>query len=48
VNDLSEHALQNVTDSDMVGVAVHNESNKNDRRIGLSFRWKDQLSGDVI
>ena len=48
VNDLSEHSLQSVRDSDTVGVAAHNESNRNDKPIGLSFRRKDQLSGDVI
>jgi hypothetical protein len=32
----------------MVGVAVHNEINQNDRPTGISFRRKDQLSGEVI
>jgi hypothetical protein len=37
VNDLFEHALQNVSDGDMVGVTIHNKANKKDRHIGLSF-----------
>jgi len=40
VNDLFEHALRDVNDSDVV--------NRNDKPIGISFRRKDQLSGDVI
>ena len=31
-----------------VGVAIHNEVNQNDRPVGISFRRRDQLSGDVI
>ena len=48
VNDLFEHALQGVSDSDMVGIIIQNEVNQNDKAIGISFRRKDQLSGDVI
>ena len=48
VNDLFEHALQDVRDADMVGIAIHNEVNQNDGPIGMSFRQRDQLSGDVI
>jgi hypothetical protein len=47
VNDLIEHALQGVSDSDMVGITIQNEVNQNDKAIGISFRRKDQLSGDV-
>jgi hypothetical protein len=32
----------------MVGIAVYNEENQNDKPIGISFRRKDQISGDVI
>ena len=45
VNDLIEHALQGVSDSDMVGITIQNEVNQNDRAIGISFRRKDQLAG---
>ena len=38
VNDLFEHVLQDVGDADMVGIAIHNESNQNDKPIGISFR----------
>ena len=48
VNDLFEHTLQNMNDSDMVWICVHNEDNQNDKPIGISFRRKDQLSGDGI
>jgi hypothetical protein len=49
VNDLIEHAaLQDVGDADMVGIAIHNEINQHGRPIGISFRRRDQLSGDVF
>ena len=48
VNDLFEHALQDVGDGDMVGIAIHNESNQNDKPIGISFRHRDQISVDAI
>jgi hypothetical protein len=43
-----EFALRNYSDSDMVGVTIQNEVNQNDKLIGISFRCKDQLSGDVV
>ena len=48
VNDLFEHALQSVSDSDMVEITIQNEVNQNDKAIGISFRRKDPLSRDVI
>ena len=39
VNDLFEHELQDVREADMVGIAIHNEVNQNDRLIRISFRW---------
>jgi len=48
VNDLFEHALENINDSDMVEITIHNQMNQNDKPIGLSFRRKYQLSADVI
>ena len=48
MNDLFEHALQDVGKGDMVGIAIHNESNQNDKPIGISFRRQDQLSVDAI
>ena len=48
VNNLFEHVLQNVSHSDMVGMTIHNQVNQSDKQIGISFRWKAQLSGDVI
>ena len=47
VNELFEHALQGVSDSDIVGITMQNEVNQNDKPIGISFRHKDQLAGDV-
>ena len=48
VNDLFENALQEVGDGDMVGIAIHNESNQDNKPIGISFRRRDQLSVDAI
>jgi hypothetical protein len=48
INDVFDHMLQDVQDSDMVGVAIRNEINQSDKPIGLSFRRRDQISGDVI
>jgi len=48
VNDLFQHALRDVDDSDMVGITIQNVVNQNDKPLGISFRRKDQLSRDVI
>jgi len=48
VNDLFESVLSDVGDSDMLGIAIQNQVNQNDKPIGISFRRKGQLSGDVI
>jgi hypothetical protein len=48
INDLFEHVLHDVQDSDMVGIAIRNEVNQSDKPIGLSFRRKEQMSGDVL
>jgi len=48
VKDLFESVLNDVGDSDMVGITNRNQVNQNDNPIGISFRRKDQLSGDVI
>jgi hypothetical protein len=51
LNSMIEHfkyALRNSNDSDMVGITIHNEVNQNDKPIGIIFRRKDQLSGDVV
>jgi hypothetical protein len=48
VNEPFEYVSQNVSDRDTVRIVVYNESNHSDRPIGLSFRQKYQLSGDVI
>jgi len=48
VNDLIEHALRDVDDSDMVGITIQNQVNQNHKPIGISFRRKGQLSADVI
>jgi len=31
-----------------VGITIQNQVIQNDRPIGISFKWKDQLSADVI
>ena len=38
VNDLFEHALQKLNDSEMVGITIRNRVNQNDKPIGISFR----------
>jgi hypothetical protein len=43
-----QHVLHDVQDSDMVGLAIRNEVNQSDKPIGLSFKRRDQMSGDVI
>ena len=40
--------MQDVSDDDMVGITIKNQVNQNDKPIGISFRRKDQLSGEVI
>jgi hypothetical protein len=47
INDVFHHVFQDAQDSDMVVVAIRNEVNQNDKPIGLSFRRRDQISGDV-
>jgi len=48
VTELFEHALRDLEDSDMVGITISNEVEVKDRAIGISFRKKDQITGDVI
>ena len=48
VSEIFEYALQDVSDSDMVGINIQNQVNQNDKAIGISFTRKDQLSGEVI
>ena len=48
VNDIIEHVLRDVDDSDIVGITIPNQVNQKDKQIGISFRRKDQLPGEVI
>jgi len=48
VNEHFENALQDVSYGDVVGITVQNQVNQNDKPIGISFRRKGQLSGEVI
>jgi len=48
VNALFEYVLQDVIDSDMVGITIQNQVNQNDKPIGINFRRKDHLSGEVV
>jgi len=48
LNDLFRHALQNLSENDIVGITIQNRENQNDKPIGISFRRKDQVAGDVI
>jgi len=47
LNDLFRHALQNLNESDMVGITIQNRENQNDKPIRVTFRRKDQLAADV-
>jgi hypothetical protein len=44
VNELFEYALRDCSDSNLVGIKIHNEVNAQDKPIGISFRRKDQVS----
>ena len=48
MSELSEYALRDCSESDVVGVTISNEVNEQDKPIGISFRRKDQLSEEVI
>jgi len=48
MNDLFRHALQNQSESDMVGITIQNRENHNDKSIGMCFRRKDHVARDVI
>jgi len=48
VTDLFEYALRDLEDSDMVGITISNEVEIKDRAIGISFRRRDQIRGNVI
>ena len=48
VNDLFECALQDVGEDNMAGIDIHNEINQKARPKVISFRRRDQLSGEVI
>ena len=48
VTHLFVKALENVSDSDMVGMIIQNQLNLNNKPTGISFRQNDKLSGDVI
>ena len=37
VNDLIEHSLHDVDESDMVGITIPNQVNQNDKPIGINF-----------
>ena len=48
VTELFEYALRDLEDSDMVGITISNEVEVKDKAIGISFRRKDQITGDGI
>ena len=48
LNDLNEHILRDMNDSDMVGITIQNEVNQNDKPNKITFRRKDQIAADVI
>ena len=48
MNVLFEYSLRDIVPGDTVGISIHNEDNQQDKPIGLSFRRRDQISGDVL
>ena len=48
VTELFEYALRDLEDSDMVGITISNEVEVKDRAIGMNFRRRDHITGDVI
>jgi hypothetical protein len=46
--DHFRHALQIVSDSDMVGITIQKSVNQNDKPIGTSFKLTGHLAGVVI
>ena len=48
MTELFVYALRELEDSDMVVITISNEVNVKDRAVGISFRRKDQITGDVI
>ena len=48
VTELFDCAIRDVEDSDMVGITISNEVEVKDRAIRISFRRRDQITGDVI
>jgi len=48
VTELFDYALRDLEDRDMAGITISNEVEVKDRAIGISFRRRDQITGDVI
>ena len=48
VTELFDCAIRDVEDSDMVGITISNEVEVKDRAIRISFRRRDQITGDVV
>ena len=48
VTKLFDYALRDLEDSDMLGITISNEVEVKVRAIGISFRRRDQITGDVI
>jgi len=48
VTELFDYALRDLEESDMVRITISNEVEVKDRAIGISFRRRDQITGDVI
>jgi ADP-glucose pyrophosphorylase len=48
VHDMIDHALQNVSNSDIVGIIIQNQVNRNVKAIGTRVRWKHQFSRDIL
>lgn len=48
IRGLFKHALNDMEDADMLRIAINYEVNQSDKARGISFRRRDQLSGNMI
>jgi hypothetical protein len=48
VDQVFEYSLRDLQPDDMVGISIHNADNQKDRPVCLGFRWRDQISREVL
>jgi len=45
---LTNYLVDEVSDTDLVGLRIRNSGNVQDKGVGISFRRRDQLKADVM